>query len=95
MRIPDELSVVGYDDYRLFSEGLRPALTTVALPYQRMGRIAADLLLQRITTARSEAETIRVQGPLVERRSTAARRERRGARDLTKEEANWKREEVR
>lgn len=71
LAIPEDISVVGYDDYRLFSEGLRPALTTVALPYQSMGRIAADLLFQHITGSKAEAEVIRVQGPLVERNSTA------------------------
>jgi len=71
LAIPADLSVVGFDDYRLFSEGLRPALTTVALPYQSMGRIAADLLIQHITGNTAEGEVIRVQGPLVERNSTA------------------------
>lgn len=71
LSIPDDLSVVGYDDYRLFSEGLRPTLTTVSLPYHRMGRIAADLLLEHIDGKRTQPEVIRVQGPLVERNSTA------------------------
>jgi LacI family transcriptional regulator len=71
LRIPDDLSVVGFDDYRLFSEGLRPGLTTVALSYQRMGRIAADLLLASIAGGPSPTEVIRVQGPLVLRHSTA------------------------
>jgi LacI family transcriptional regulator len=71
LRIPQDLSVVGFDDYRLFSEGLRPALTTVALSYQRMGRIAADLLLDCIAGGAVPTEVIRVQGPLVVRESTA------------------------
>lgn len=71
LRIPGDLSVVGFDDYRLFSEGLRPTLTTVALPYQRMGRIAADLLLEHIAGGPPPGEVIRVQGPLVHRYSTA------------------------
>jgi LacI family transcriptional regulator len=71
LHIPSDLSVVGFDDYRLFSEGLRPALTTVALPYQRMGRIAADLLLERIAGGGTVSEVIRVQGPLIQRQSTA------------------------
>jgi LacI family transcriptional regulator len=71
LSIPHDLSVVGYDDYRLFSEGLRPTLTTVALPYQRMGRIAAELLIQHINGDKAEGEVIRVQGPLVVRGSTA------------------------
>jgi LacI family transcriptional regulator, galactose operon repressor len=71
IRIPDELSVVGYDDYHLFSLGLRPALTTVVLPYRRMGEIAAELLIKRIKDDAAKAETIRVEGPLVARASTA------------------------
>jgi LacI family transcriptional regulator len=71
LRIPRDLSVVGFDDYRLFSEGLRPALTTVALPYQRMGRIAADLLFELIAGGAASSEVIRVQGPLIQRQSTA------------------------
>jgi LacI family transcriptional regulator len=70
LSIPGDLSVVGYDDHRVFSEGLMPPLTTVALPYERMGRIAADLLIEQIGGGQS-AETIRVQGPLVVRASTA------------------------
>jgi LacI family transcriptional regulator len=71
LRIPQDLSVVGFDDYRLFSEGVRPTLTTVALSYQRMGRIAADLLLDSIAGGPAPTEVIRVQGPLVVRQSTA------------------------
>ncbi len=70
LAIPADLSVVGFDDHRVFSEGLLPALTTVALPYQRIGRMAADLLMEQIRGQRS-SEIIRVQGPLVERASTS------------------------
>jgi LacI family transcriptional regulator, galactose operon repressor len=70
LTIPADLSVVGFDDHRVFSQGLMPPLTTVALPYERMGRIAADLLVEQIRGGQS-AETIRVQGPLVVRGSTA------------------------
>jgi LacI family transcriptional regulator len=71
LRIPLDLSVVGFDDYRLFSEGLRPALTTVALSYRRMGQIAADLLFESIAGRPPPGEVIRVQGPLIVRHSTA------------------------
>jgi LacI family transcriptional regulator len=72
LSIPSDLSVVGFDDHRVFSEGLMPALTTVALPYDQMGRIAADLLSDAIE-GKATATIIRVRGPLVERGSTAAR----------------------
>lgn len=41
LRVPEDVSVVGFDDFRLISEALDPALTTVALPYRDMGEIAA------------------------------------------------------
>ena len=65
--IPGDLSVVGFDDHRLFSEGLRPGLTTVALPYVLMGRLAVDVLL-----GSANPKLSRVECPLVLRHSTAA-----------------------
>ena len=35
--VPEQVSVVGYDDHRLISETLYPALTTAELPYSAMG----------------------------------------------------------
>ncbi|HVL25715.1 MAG TPA: LacI family DNA-binding transcriptional regulator, partial [Thermomicrobiales bacterium] len=39
-RIPDDISVVGFDDQQLISTNLRPALSTVALPFADLGRQA-------------------------------------------------------
>lgn len=44
LNVPEDLSVAGYDDHRLISETLHPQLTTVELPYRRMGEAASDLL---------------------------------------------------
>jgi LacI family transcriptional regulator len=71
LSIPADLSVVGFDDHRVFSEGLLPQLTTVALPYEQMGRIAADLLLQAID-GKAGTQMVRVQGPLIKRASCAS-----------------------
>jgi LacI family transcriptional regulator len=71
LSIPADLSVIGFDDHRVFSEGLLPQLTTVALPYEQMGRIAADLLLQAID-GKTGAQMVRVQGPLIARGSCAS-----------------------
>lgn len=46
--VPDELSIIGYDD-RKVSQMVRPSLCTIARPTQRMGEIAAKLLLRRIS----------------------------------------------
>ncbi len=44
--VPEQMSVAGFDDYRVISEILFPALTTVDLPYGRMGEKAAELLVE-------------------------------------------------
>lgn len=41
LRIPDDLSVIGFDEVTVIAANLRPALTTIALPYYEMGRRAA------------------------------------------------------
>lgn len=41
IRIPDDVSVVGYDDEPIAAD-LAPALTTVRIPFYEMGRIAAQ-----------------------------------------------------
>lgn len=47
LRIPEDISVVGYDDQRDLADELHPPLTTVALPHREMGLQAARLLLSR------------------------------------------------
>jgi LacI family transcriptional regulator len=53
LKIPDDLSVVGFDDSPLSSR-LLPALTTIRLPIRDMGRLAAAKLLPH--KSRDEAE---------------------------------------
>lgn len=48
MRVPEEISITGYDNYRAIAETLFPALTTVELPYRRMGETVAARLLAQI-----------------------------------------------
>jgi LacI family transcriptional regulator len=45
LAVPEEMSVAGYDDYQVISETLYPRLTTMELPYRRMGEEAARLML--------------------------------------------------
>jgi LacI family transcriptional regulator len=44
LRIPDDISVVSFDDDEIASY-LRPGLTTARIPYEQMGREAVDILL--------------------------------------------------
>lgn len=45
--VPDELSIIGYDDQRI-SQLVRPALCAVEQPVEKLGDIAAKLVLRRI-----------------------------------------------
>lgn len=49
IRVPEEISVAGFDNYRTIAETLYPSLSTVELPYAEMGRRSAELLLSLIS----------------------------------------------
>lgn len=55
--IPEQISVIGFDDYTLISELLSPRLTTVKLPYVQIGEHAAELLIERIKKPRGEKQS--------------------------------------
>ncbi|MFL6118007.1 substrate-binding domain-containing protein [Actinophytocola sp.] len=70
VRVPANMSVVGYDDLP-FTALLSPPLTTVAQPTYRLGYAAADLLLDEARTDHTHREIL-FQPSLVVRSSTAA-----------------------
>jgi LacI family transcriptional regulator len=70
VRVPAEMSVVGYDDLP-FAARLSPSLTTVAQPTYRLGYAAADLLLDEARGDHTHREVL-FQPSLVARASTAA-----------------------
>jgi LacI family transcriptional regulator len=45
LRVPQTVSVMGYDDQPSLAAEIHPALTTVRLPYLGMGRLAAEYLI--------------------------------------------------
>jgi DNA-binding LacI/PurR family transcriptional regulator len=55
-RVPEEISIVGFDDI-LASSYISPALTTVAQPGYEMGQAAAQLLLHKIGIAEEPVTT--------------------------------------
>jgi LacI family transcriptional regulator len=73
--IPQQISVAGYDDYRMIAEHLHPGLTSAELPYAAMGARAADKLLRLIngTTKPSEPNRELVSAPVAWRESVQAR----------------------
>ena len=64
-KVPDEVSVAGYDNYRVIAETLYPPLTTVDLPYLAMGVRAAQRLLALISgEGRDDRSPLLVAGPV-------------------------------
>lgn len=76
LRIPDDISVVGFDDDPT-ARYLDPPLTTILVPHEEMGRRAiTHLYAKRSRTDRSAVITgrLQIECPLVERNSVAAPR---------------------
>ena len=72
IRIPDDVSVTGFDD-SFTAEHFSPSLTTVALPTFEMGRRAAEILSQFIDNSRTRKVEIVLSGSVVIRNSTRKR----------------------
>jgi LacI family transcriptional regulator len=71
LRVPDDVSVVGFDDIQSAAYQ-NPALTTVRQPLREMGRIAAETLLRRIRHPGSDSQggEIMVEPKLMIRETT-------------------------
>jgi LacI family transcriptional regulator len=73
LRVPQDISVAGYDDHRLITENLYPPLTTVDLPYRQMGMAAARILLKRLSGEKASFDApMRVPGEVKWRDSVIA-----------------------
>jgi LacI family transcriptional regulator len=77
LRVPEDVSVMGYDDQEI-ARHTHPPLTTVVLPNYELGRWAVETLLQeeenRSAGAPFKRRTIKLDGPLIERGSVSAAR---------------------
>lgn len=73
LRVPDDLSVVGFDNQELVADGLFPSLTTVALPHYEMGQWAMKRLISLLNEAEETPQDDRavLPCPLVRRESIA------------------------
>ena len=71
VRVPEEISVLGFDDSP-FAELVTPGLTTVRVQSEQMGRMAAMLLLETIRGPGRNAVQLSIEPGIVER-ETAAR----------------------
>jgi len=72
LRVPEDVSVIGYDDIQSASYHV-PSLTTIRQPLQEMGRIASQILLDKLSGKPTPA-LLYVEPQLVVRESTAKAR---------------------
>jgi DNA-binding LacI/PurR family transcriptional regulator len=70
LRVPDDISVVGYDDSALMN-CTEPPLTTVRQPIEPMGRMIIELLVRQISSDSASADEFLFSPELVVRGSTA------------------------
>jgi DNA-binding LacI/PurR family transcriptional regulator len=75
LRVPDDLSMAGFDDLPII-QYLDPPLTTVRQPMYQMGRMAMEILLE-LMEGKTRAHDTHVAGELMVRGSTAPPKEKR------------------
>ena len=68
IRIPEDLSLMGYDDIHI-ARFMSPALTTIHQPKYRLGKAAVDTLLARLENEALEPQIVQLEPTLVVRKS--------------------------
>ncbi len=76
LRVPEDISVVGFDDIDV-SQHVNPPLTTVHQPIRRKGESAVRLLLSVVQRRDTEPEQLRLETRLIVRASTGPAPRRR------------------
>lgn len=71
LRIPQDVSVIGFDNQEFIASRLRPGLTTMQLPHYAMGAWAAERLLAMVGGEDATPDHVSLPCPLVERESIA------------------------
>ena len=67
LRVPEDISIVGFDDIDLASI-VSPKLTTVHVPHRRMGKRAAEILIEMINN-RTVAASYEIPFEITDRES--------------------------
>ena len=70
--VPSDLSLVGFDNDERICETIQPTLTTVQLPYDAIGAIAAERLFAMLKGEFNESNVSKVPCEIVRRESTCA-----------------------
>jgi LacI family transcriptional regulator len=69
LTIPGDIAVIGFDNQELIAAYLRPKLTTVALPFEKMGALGVQTLAALTAGQPITANQQLVDCPLLERSS--------------------------
>ena len=77
IRIPDQMSVIGFDDV-MYSAQMSPPLTTIHQPLLEIGRMATNMLLRLISGQPLDSDHVELSTSLVVRASCAPPRETSG-----------------
>ncbi|MEV5024965.1 LacI family DNA-binding transcriptional regulator [Paenibacillus sp. LPE1-1-1.1] len=70
MRVPQDLSIVSFDN-TLLASVMNPPLTSIAQPMDQLGEAAVDLLIQQFTDSNTAKQRIALRTELIVRDSTA------------------------
>jgi len=73
LRVPEDFSVIGFDDIPQASL-IRPALTTIRQPLEKMGRVATQMLLELLSQPQKRTARIELPTELIVRDSCQAPR---------------------
>lgn len=68
LSVPDDFSIIGFDNIQLAGL-IEPKLTTISQNFERMGYLAAEMLVQRIRNPRQPQEPVVVPVTLAERQT--------------------------
>jgi len=96
LRVPEDLSIVGFDDHHQFAQRSKPSLTTIRQPKPEIGRRSAELMNELLVGKEGSVELPanygRVVPDLIERESVAllvkqeSEKEKETAKTLTSRE---------
>ena len=71
LRVPDDLSIVGFDDIS-FAKYINPPLTTIRQPLHEIGQAAVKSIIDVIKNPKKTFQTITLNVRLIERQSSKA-----------------------